>query len=171
MAGGTREDKKRPFFRATAEELEKIYKQHPYNKKVLTQLDKELALRKVKSARRLHALVKERLDEIRQKDGRRPFFNPTIQNTSRRPTIEQSSFLVDMPLAAKAVSENQQLQKPEIRQKKSSKIKLSLSGAQFIIVVLFCLLCFIFVLLLTWDKTSLGTTGKIYEEQVRTLLN
>ena len=42
-------EQQRPFFRATVGELESLYRQHPYNKKVLTKLEKELALRKAKA--------------------------------------------------------------------------------------------------------------------------
>lgn len=183
----------RPFFRATVGELESLYRQHPYNKKVLTKLEKELALRKVRSARRLHALVRERLDEIRQKDGRRPHLSPVVQKPQRRPVM-QGSLLEEAPQAAKETQESQPPQKPEPRQEppqetpqkqpltpQPAEQKLPTEAntikenrwppAPMIIAVVICLACLCFVILSTWDKTHFGSPGSAYEEQVRSLLN
>lgn len=187
-------EQQRPFFRATVGELESLYRQHPYNKKVLTKLEKELALRKAKSARRLHALVRERLDEIRQKDGRGRLLSPVVQKPQRRPVM-QGSLLEDTPQAAKETPENRPPQKPEPRQEPPQKApqeaqplapqpaehkppaeenttKGSLwPPAPMIIAVVICLVCLCFVILSTWDKTPFGSPRSAYEEQVRNLLN
>lgn len=177
----------RPYFKSSIGELEALYRQHPYNKKVLTRLDKELAFRKVKSARRLHALVRERLDEIRQKDGKRPLLSPFVQKPPRRPVMKQGSLLTDTPQDAKAAPETQPSPKQEIRQVTprltpppaeawqptgTTKNKEgSRPSVLMLISVLICLACLIFVILSTKDKTSSGAVDRTYEEQVKNLLN
>lgn len=184
----------RPYFKSSIGELEALYRQHPYNKKVLTQLDKELAFRKVKSARRLHALVRERLDEIRQKDGKRPILSPFVQKPPRRPVMKQGSLLTDTPQGAQAAPETQPSPKQEIRQvtpqieQEPPRLTPPPAGAWqpaettankegsrppvlMLVAVLICLACLIFVIHSTKDKTSSGAVDRTYEEQVKKLLN
>lgn len=184
----------RPYFKSSIGELEALYRQHPYNKKVLTRLDKELAFRKVKSARRLHALVRERLDEIRQKDGKRPLLSPFVQKPPRRPTMEQGNLLTDTPQDAKAAPETQPSPKQEVRQvtpqivekpprltpppaeaRQPTETVKNKEGSRppvlMLVAVLICLACLIFVILSTKDKTFSGAVDRTYEEQVKNLLN
>lgn len=177
----------RPYFKSSIGELEALYRQHPYNKKVLTRLDKELAFRKAKSARRLHALVRERLDEIRQKDGKRPLLSPFVQKPPRRPVMKQGSLLTDTPQGAQAAPETQPSPKQEIRQvtprltpppaeaRQPTGTTKNKEGSRpsvlMLIAVLICLACLIFVILSTKDKTSSGAVDRTYEEQVKNLLN
>ena len=177
----------RPFFRASVEELEKIYAQHAYNKKVLKNLEKELALRKVKSARRLLSVVRERLDEIRKRDGPRPLLSPVEQPRPRPRPVAQGSLLEETtgnsprqkPKARKEppqkTPQEQPPREPPAEQRPPTEAAQAgesrMPSVTMIIAVIVCLACLIFVVVSTWDNSRFGASGRSYEEQVRNLLN
>ena len=198
MAGGIRTEK-RPHFRAAIGELENLYRQHPYNKKILMQLDKELACRKVKSSRQLHALVRERLDEIKQKESGKPLLRPVPKKTPSQ-RMEQASLLnptkptekqkPQMELPIQKGEEQKKINPPveemppraqpaEDNRPTETSHRQERSASHFLtaVAVLICLACLVLVTLTTLGKDPIGKirerffSSEGYEEQVRNLLN